>query len=272
MDKNNLKNNEMIKSRTEWFSNYLLRWDLEDLNEDITSLQNLSKNDFSISLSQRLRFYWRNKLPDQVKRYQELIDIANQKVPNIKILPTEIFFHPIKDIPQKISENDIKSQKLLIINDFISRYWQDAVFSYIQGFFPSTILLCTSSIELMIKAVILRDDEEFYEEIKGKSGFQIKKLMKRYQQQFKPIEQKLERIEKIRGNIIAHSSLIIEQMEKEEKLIDIINYHVDWHNKKPITVGGTKGYTIEVFKNLAREAIEITIEVLNHLTNTKLKV
>jgi len=272
MDKNKLKNNEMIKSRTEWFSDYLLQWDLEDLNEDINSLQNLSKNNFNISLSQRLRFHWRNTLIDQTERYQELIDITNQKVSNVKALPGELFFHPIKDIPQKISGNDVKSQKLLIVNDFISKYWQDAVFSYVQGFFPSTILLCTSSIELMIKAVILRDDEEFYEELKGKSGFQIKKLMKRYPQQFKSVEQKLERIERLRGNIIAHSNLIIEQMEKEEKLTDIINYHVDWHNKKPITIGGTKGYAIEVFKNLARESVEITIEILNYLTNTKLKV
>jgi len=47
---------ELIKHRIVWLSEYLLRWDLEDLGEDIKSLKEVSKGKFGISTSKRIRF------------------------------------------------------------------------------------------------------------------------------------------------------------------------------------------------------------------------
>ena len=252
---------ELRKRHIKWFTDYLLRWDLEDLEEDIKGVRELSKKKFSISLSQRIRFSWRNKLEDQVERFKELEEIGKSK--DWKTTPWEFFLSPLSGIPTNISQKDMKSQKLAIINQWLGRYWQDIASTYIFGAFSASILLCSTCIELMIKGIVLRDNEELNQKIKGETGFSIKILTKNYEKKFKPIETQLKEIEKTRGNIIAHGINILEQKAKRGELWEILTHEVKWHQKKPLPELG--GYTILEFKNLAKNTIELTIEVLDHL-------
>lgn len=258
---------ELMKHHMKWFTDYLLRWDLKDLEEDIKSVRELSKKKFSISLSQRIRFSWRDKLEEQVERFKELEEIGKSK--DWKTTPWEFFFSPLSGISTEISEKDIKSQKLAIINEWIGRFWQDIVSTYIFGAFSASILLCSTCIELMIKGIALRDDEELYQKITGKTGFKIETLTKYYEREFKPIEKQLKQIEKNRGNIIAHGVNILEEKAKRGELWEILTHEVIWHQKKSLLKLG--GYTILEFKNLAEDTMELTVEVLDHLQGTYLK-
>lgn len=258
---------ELIKHYIKWYTDYLLRWDLKDLEEDIKSLRGISKKEFSISTSQRIRFSWRDKLEDQVERFKELEKIGKSK--NWKTTPWEFFISPLSGIPEVISDKDMKSQKLAIINNWIGRFWQDIVSTYIFGAFPASILLCSASIELMIKGIILRDNEDLFQKIKGRTGFNIKTLMKNYGNEFEIIETKLDKIIKNRGNIIAHGINILEEKAEKGELFEILTHKVDWHQKKPLTKTG--GSEIIEFKNLAKNTLEHTIEVLDHLKGISLK-
>jgi len=181
----------------------------------------------------------------------------------------EFFFSPLPGLPTKISEKDATSQKLVIINEWIGRFWQDLVSAYVFGVFSASILLCSPCIELMIKGIALRDNKELYQKIKGKTGFNINLLAKNYEKEFKPIEKQLREIQKSRGNVIAHGINIIEKKAEREELWKILMHEMNWHQKKPLPELG--GYKILEFKNLAKNTIELTVEVLDYLQRIYLK-
>lgn len=95
-----------MESLIKWFSDYLLKWDLKDLEEDLGSLKSLSEGKFCVSTSQRIRFHWRYKLEEQVERFKELEEIGKQK--NWKTTPWEFFVSPLSGLSTRISEEDAK--------------------------------------------------------------------------------------------------------------------------------------------------------------------
>ena len=248
-----------MESRIKWFSDYLLKWDLKDLEEDLESLKSLSEGKFRVSASQRIRFHWRYKLEEQVERLKELEEIGRQK--NWKTTPWEFFVSPLSGLPTEISEENFKSQKLAIINEWIAMFWADIVSNYMHGMFASAILLCHTCIELMIKGIALRDDEKLYEKIKGRSGFKIKILMQEHPEVFEHVKKKLEHIQDVRGKIIAHGIIHLEKARNGE-LWKILAHKKRWHQIKPLPE--SKAHIIIPFKNLAEDTIKLTIEILDY--------
>ena len=61
-----LSKKETIENYKRWILDHHLKQDLEDLNEDINTLINLYEGKIDISLKQRLRFQWINRLNDYV--------------------------------------------------------------------------------------------------------------------------------------------------------------------------------------------------------------
>ena len=61
-----IKQEKTIENYKRWILNHHLKQDLEDLNEDINTLINLYEGKIDISLKQRLRFQWINRLNDYV--------------------------------------------------------------------------------------------------------------------------------------------------------------------------------------------------------------
>ena len=242
-----------------------MKQDLEDLNEDINTLIDLYEGKIDISLKQRLRFQWINRLNDYVDSYKEIKELIERKMGNVNISPWEAFIYPISNISNIIDESDERMQKLWIFNEMISECWQQTITSYICGLFLCVPLLCSICIELLEKALILRDDPKYYKEIKGETGFIIKKLNRRYKITGE-IKDKLDKLQTLRGKIIAHPTLVIEKMAKEGKLRDLLMHDIEWHNKKLIKEEQYEGYSIEKFRNIARESIEITLDLLEWLS------
>jgi hypothetical protein len=255
-----------MESHIKWFGDYLLKWDLKDLGEDLESLKSLSEGKFRVSTSQRIRFHWRYKLEEHVERFKELEEIGKQK--NWKSTPWEFFASPLSRLPTEILGEDFESQKLVIINEWIVMFWADIVSNYIHGIFASAILLCHTCIELMIKGIALRDDENLYEKIKGRPGFRIKTLMKENPETFEHVKKKMKRIETVRGNIIAHGIGHLEKARNGE-LWKILVHKKSWNQIKPLPE--SKAHVIIPFKNLAEETIKLTIEILDYLRRITLR-
>lgn len=257
---------ELIQFHIKWLSEYLLNWDLEDLREDIKSLSDIAEGNIDISTSKRIRFSWRSKLKQQIGRYEELENLG--KLKSYKTTPWEFFVSPLFKGSKTISERDIKLQKLAILNRWIYLSWSHVASAYIFGIFPASILSCAICIELMIKGIALRDDDNLFQELRKKTGFCVNLLKKMYKKEFSPIEKQLKEIQENRGNIIAHGINIIEQKAKREELWEILTREIKWHEQ---VLSPNEGhYIIHEFKNLAERTIELTIDVLDYLQNLRL--
>lgn len=259
-----LDKNELLRSYIQRYSKSLLQWDLEDLSSDVEQLGKLTENRFEVPIEERIRFSWRSKLNEQVRRYEELEEIG--KFLGKGTTPWELFCYPLKDIPSRISESDDRAQKLTIINRWVSIFWADCVSNYVFGMFPATVLLSASCIELMLDGVALRDDEDLYRKIKGKPGgkklkeFPPRKLDRR-------IKSKIEEVFDKRGKIIAHSVQII---EKDKKLWEILTHKRGWDESTACSEYEGAQILFE-FKGLAKEVLKSAMEILSYLERLSLK-
>lgn len=259
--KSKLDRNKLFKSYIERYCKSLLQWDLEDLSNDVEQLRKLTENRFEVPVRERIRFSWRSKLEEQVRRYEELEEMG--RFLGKRTTPWEFFWYPLKDIPSQISESDDRAQKLAIINRWVSIFWSDCISNYVFGMFPATVLLSTSCIELMLDGVALRDDEKLYEKIKGKPGGKKLSVF--------PLDEELKSktgaIFDKRGKIIAHSVQII---ERHKKRWEILTHETGWDEFAACSEYDGAQVLFE-FKSLAEEVLRSTMGILSYLEKLSLK-
>ncbi|MFW6105082.1 MAG: hypothetical protein ACOC7P_00710 [Chloroflexota bacterium] len=253
--------NEPFLGHVERYCNSLLKWDLEDLDNDVGQLRKITQSRFEIPVSERIRFSWRSKLEEQVRRYKELEEMS--RFLDKRTTPWELFWSPLKNIPSQISESDDRAQKLAIIDRWVSIFWSDCISSYLFGMFPATILLSASCIELMLDGVALRDDERLYEQIKGKPGGKKLPLFLLEDR----IKSKTADVFDKRAKIIAHGIQII---EIHKKRWDILTHTTGWDDSVPSSDYEGAQILYE-FKSLAQDMVKSAMEVLSHLEKLSLK-
>lgn len=255
-----LDRNTLFRRYVENYANFLLQWDLEDLNNDVNQLKHVIQDRFEIPVSERIRFSWRGKLQQQTTRYEELVEMG--KLFGKRTTPWEFFWYPLRysDTTETSKAEDKTLKKLQILDRWISIYWSDCASSYIFGKFPATILLCASCVELMADGVALRDNQAFYEQIKGKTGYK----------KFKPfpfddeLKSLVRELFESRGQIIAHPILILEKLHW-----DISEHKTEWDETVPSSQ--FKGQELYEFKGLAKQLLDKSMRVLSRLEGISLR-